>query len=51
MEAFLRTENFIPEIILFGRERRMLQEDVKNIYFILSFLNTSYILKFNSTSE
>ena len=51
VETLFRTENFIPETILFGTERRTLQEDVKNISFILSFLNTSYILKFNSTSE
>ena len=51
METLFRTENFIPETILFRTERRMLQEDVKNISFILSFKNTSYILKFNSTSK
>ena len=45
MEALFRTENFIPEIILFGRERRMLQEDVKKYIFYTKFIKYSIYLK------
>ena len=45
VEALFRRENFIPETILFGTEKRMLQEDVKKYIFCTKFIKYSTYLK------